>query len=119
VFANLFSNAVKYTSPINDSSGDPVKKMSYGWSIAENCFDTGKRCVRCYVFTTGPHFSDMEAEKIYDEGFRGENTGSAMGKGHGLSFVKHVIEMPSDKIFVGVTKFDGKDKLISLDIKIN
>ncbi len=97
VFANLFSNAVKYTSQVNDH-GKPVKKMSYGWTIAENCFGTGKRCVRCYVYTTGPHFSDMEAERIYDEGFRGENAGAATGMGHGLSFVKHVIEMHGGRV---------------------
>jgi hypothetical protein len=97
VFANLFSNAVKYTSQVCDA-GKTVKRMTYGWTIVENCFDIGKRCVRCYVYTTGPHFSDMEAANIYHEGFRGENTGTVTGKGHGLSFVKHIIEMHGGRV---------------------
>lgn len=33
--------------------------------------------------------------------------------------LKHVIELESGKIFLGTSKFDGKDKLLSLDIKLN
>ncbi len=33
--------------------------------------------------------------------------------------VKHVLEMDRDKIFVGISEYDGHDKLISLDININ
>lgn len=97
VFANLFSNAVKYTSLVYEH-GKPVKKMAYGWNIMENCTETGKRCMRCYVFTSGPHFSDIEAENIFQEGFRGENTGKISGTGHGLSFIKHVLEMHGGRV---------------------
>lgn len=33
--------------------------------------------------------------------------------------LKHILKMDKEKIFVGTSKFDGKDRLISLDIKIN
>lgn len=33
--------------------------------------------------------------------------------------LRHVLEMNYDEIFFGVSKWDGKDKLESLDIKIN
>lgn len=33
--------------------------------------------------------------------------------------LKHVLEMKETEIFVGASEFDGKDKLLSLDIKIN
>lgn len=33
--------------------------------------------------------------------------------------LKHVLEMPEGQIFVGTSEYDGKDKLLSLDIKLN
>ena len=33
--------------------------------------------------------------------------------------LKHVLEMEPGKIFLGTSEFDGTDKLLSLDIKIN
>jgi 8-oxo-dGTP diphosphatase len=33
--------------------------------------------------------------------------------------LKHVVKMRSDELFVGTSEFDGKDKLLSLDIKIH
>lgn len=33
--------------------------------------------------------------------------------------IKHVVEMSNDQMFFGVSEFDGKDKLVSFDIRIH
>ncbi len=93
VYANLFSNAAKYTREIIDHSGRPRKSIAYGREIVENYSGDGKRGIKFNVFSTGPPLSPEEAESIFDEGVRGRDVEKIPGTGHGLSFIKHVIEM--------------------------
>ena len=93
VYANFFSNAVKYTGEIIDKTGKPKKSMAYGREVIRNFFGLGLDGIKCNVFTTGKHLSMQEAEAAFTEGYRGEGDKALPGTGHGLAFVKQVIEM--------------------------
>lgn len=88
VYANLFSNAVKYTRRNHEGR----KYMSYGRDIIQNYFGPGKDGVRFNVFTTGPHILPADIPHIFDEGYRGTNVDGEVGTGRGLFFVRTVVE---------------------------
>ena len=56
-------------------------------------FGPGKPGVKFNVFTTGEHLSKVEAKTVFSEGVRGERGKSRPGTGHGLTFVKQVVEI--------------------------
>ena len=94
VYANLFSNAEKYCQEVEDEQGNKVKFMAYGRQYLPDFFGPGKDGIKFNVFTTGPHLSPEEAEHIFDEGFRAASSNkNTPGTGHGLHFVKKVIEV--------------------------
>ncbi len=93
VYANLFSNAGKYCSEVIDDNGKRQKFMSFGMEIIPDFFGKGKAGIKFNVFTTGPHIPPEEAKHLFDEGFRGRATMEKPGTGHGLHFVKKVIEV--------------------------
>ena len=98
VYANLFSNAVKYTEEITDDMGKPRKEIAYGREIIDDYFGPNQRGAKFNVFTTGNHLSSHEVKALYSEGFRGMNSYSKPGTGHGLSFIRHVIEMHGGRV---------------------
>ena len=93
VYANLFSNALKYTREVTDQNGQRVKFISFGREIIPNFFGPGRHGVKFNVFSTGPHISPQDVDKIFEEGWRGQNTENQPGSGRGLHFVKKVIEL--------------------------
>ncbi len=93
VYANLFSNALKYTREVTDETGKRVKFISLGREIIPDFFGPGRPGVKFNVFSTGPHLPPEEAQKIFEEGWRGTNTQGQPGSGRGLHFVKKVIEL--------------------------
>jgi signal transduction histidine kinase len=88
VYANLFSNAVKYARPNHEGR----KYMAYGREILKDYFGPGKDGVKFNVFTTGPHIPPADIPHIFDEGYRGSNVDNEVGTGRGLYFVRNVIE---------------------------
>jgi signal transduction histidine kinase len=98
VYANLFSNAVKYTEEIIDERGLSRKAMAYGREIIDDYFGPNQRGAKFNVFTTGHHLSSHEVAALYSDGFRGINSYSKPGTGHGLSFIKHVIELHGGRV---------------------
>ncbi|MBW2472056.1 MAG: HAMP domain-containing histidine kinase [Deltaproteobacteria bacterium] len=98
VYANLFSNAVKYTEEIIDEMGNPRKVVAYGREIIDDYFGPNQRGIKFNVFTTGYHLPQYEAKALFSEGFRGDNSNHKPGTGHGLSFIKHVIELHGGKV---------------------
>ncbi len=88
VYANLFSNAVKYTR----TNQVGRRYLSYGREILKDYFGTGKDGVKFNVFTTGPHIPLKDTPRIFDEGYRGSNIDGEVGTGRGLYFVRNVIE---------------------------
>jgi signal transduction histidine kinase len=93
VYANLFSNAEKYCQEVINEHGEPVKFMSYGQEIIQDFFGPGKPGIKFNVYTTGPHIPSEEVSRIFDEGFRGTGSENKQGVGHGLHFVKKVVEV--------------------------
>jgi signal transduction histidine kinase len=93
VYANLFSNALKYTQEVVTYTGEVKKYMSYGRELIPNFFGKGKDGIKYNVFSTGPHIPPGERDKIFEDEYRGSNTELKPGTGHGLSFLKNVIEI--------------------------
>jgi len=93
VYANFFSNAVKYAREVELPSGERSKSLTFGHEVLKDYFGPGKDGAKYNVFSTGPHLDPDERDRLFLEGFRGRNAGETSGMGHGLSFVKTVIEI--------------------------
>jgi len=98
VYANLFSNALKYTEQVIDHHGKPRKAMAYGREFLRNYFGDGKDGIKFNVFTTGKHLDAQLAAAIFTDGVRGENSRRLPGTGHGLSFIKQVVEIHGGEV---------------------
>lgn len=88
VYANLFSNAVKYTR----TNQQGRKYLSFGREQLKDFFGPGKDGIKFNVFTTGPHIPPEDVPRIFEEGYRGSNIEAEVGTGRGLYFVRNVIE---------------------------
>ncbi|MEM5786427.1 MAG: HAMP domain-containing sensor histidine kinase [Syntrophobacteraceae bacterium] len=97
VFDNFFSNALKYTEEVTDQFGHRIKLFSINRQILQGFFSGNKPGVRFNFFTTGKPLTVDQAARIFEEGFR---VGSApeAGSGHGLHFVKNVIEIHGGQV---------------------
>ncbi|WP_310600945.1 HAMP domain-containing sensor histidine kinase [Desulfobulbus sp.] len=93
VYANLFSNAAKYTKEVVDHRGQSRKAMAYGREIVDNFPVAGKKGVKFNVFTTGPGMTVEQGNRLFQEGMRGDDNPNIPGTGHGLSFIRLVVEM--------------------------
>jgi signal transduction histidine kinase len=98
VYANLFSNAVKYTEEVIDYRGRPRKAVSYGREIVPDRFGPGQPGIKFNVFSTGPHLTRDEAFFVFTDGGRAKNSRLQEGTGHGLAFIKHVIELHGGQV---------------------
>jgi len=92
VVANLLSNAAKYAEWV-DMSGKRVKKVKCTASLVETFFARGHHGVRFDVFSSGSPIDQEDAVHIFDEGFRVTQKQPVEGTGHGLRFVKNVVEV--------------------------
>jgi signal transduction histidine kinase len=92
VYANLFSNALKYTREV-EILGHQKKYIAYGHQIMKDFFGQGKDGVKYNVFSSGPHLAPEERQKLFEEAYRASNATNVPGTGHGLAFVKNVIEL--------------------------
>ncbi len=104
VYANLFSNAVKYAR----TSPGGRKYLSIGRRLLTDFFGPGKDGIRFNVFTSGPHIPEQDRERIFEEGYRGSNTEGEVGTGRGLFFVRNVIETHGGQVGYEPTG-DGND----------
>lgn len=93
VYANLFSNVLKYARPIDDADGRQRNFIAVGQEIIEDYFGSGQEGIKFNVFNTGPHIPPEERGLIFEEGYRGSQAGGTPGTGHGLSFVKRAVEI--------------------------
>ena len=98
VYTNLFSNAVKYTEEIIDHQGTPRKSVAYGSEEVENFPEPGRKGIKFNVFTTGTPLKEEETSVIFQEGVRAENAAGIQGSGHGLDFIRRVIEVHGGKV---------------------
>jgi signal transduction histidine kinase len=105
VYDNFFSNAVKYTETIEDEYGYKVKFLSYGKKVLKDYFGQGIDGVKFTVFTTGKSVGPEESDRVFDEGYRSAGSELEVGTGHGLHFVKHVIEIHGGEVGVEPQKY--------------
>ncbi|MDR3566893.1 MAG: HAMP domain-containing sensor histidine kinase [Syntrophobacteraceae bacterium] len=91
VFDNFFSNALKYAGQTREDGG-PARVFSLNRQIVRRAFAQDKPGVRFEFFTSGAPLSREECERVFDEGFRAGGNAEE-GKGHGLYFVKNVVEI--------------------------
>jgi signal transduction histidine kinase len=93
VYANLFSNATKYTGEVITRKGGKRKAIAYGREVVDDFPECGEQGVKFNVFSTGPHLDPEEAPLIFQEGVRGKGSKGIYGTGHGLAFIQHVVEL--------------------------
>lgn len=93
VYANLFSNTLKYTEEVTTHEGERKKYVSYGREVIKDFFGPGKDGIKYNVFNTGPHIPPGEREKIFEDEFRGSGAAEKPGTGHGLAFIKNAVEI--------------------------
>ncbi|MFZ2196708.1 MAG: ATP-binding protein [Thermodesulfovibrionales bacterium] len=93
VYANLFSNALKYTEEVITDTGEKKKYVSYGHEIIKDYFCPGKDGIKYNVFSTGPHILPEDRERIFEDEYRGSNVLNRPGTGHGLAFIKTAVEL--------------------------
>jgi signal transduction histidine kinase len=93
VYANLFSNALKYTRVARDVDGAEKKFIAYGQEIVKDYFGSGRDGIKFNVFSTGPHIPADEREHIFEDEYRGNQMGGEPGTGHGLSFIRRAVEI--------------------------
>ena len=93
VYANFFSNAIKYTETATLPDGREGKFMSYGWQILKDHFGEGKPGIKLWVTTTGPTLDLTNSMEVFKPGFRADNVAKESGTGRGLYFVRQVVEL--------------------------
>jgi signal transduction histidine kinase len=92
VYANLFSNALKYTREVL-ILGEWKKYIAYGYETVKDFFGPGRDGVKYNVFSSGPQLDPHERSKLFEEAYRASNAAAVPGTGHGLAFVRNVIEL--------------------------
>src|SRR4030042_4449571 len=105
VYANFFSNAVKYTEEVLTQTGETKKYIAYGREVIKDYFGAGKDGLKYNVFSTGPHINPEEREKIFEDEYRGSNVLNRPGTGHGLSFIKNAVEIHGGTVGYEATQY--------------
>lgn len=102
VYANLFSNVVKYAETVIDHMGGLRKAVAYGRMILPGYFGPDKDGIKLNVFSTGQPLPSDEVTLLFQDGFMGTNrptvhqsrhAGFDQSRGHGLAFIKYVVEL--------------------------
>ncbi|MDY6952887.1 MAG: HAMP domain-containing sensor histidine kinase [Thermodesulfobacteriota bacterium] len=93
VVANLLSNVEKYAESVKDPSGKVVKAVNCTTSLIKDSFGQGQHGVSLHVYSSGPPLDQENASHVFEEGFRVTERESVGGTGHGLHFVKNVVEV--------------------------
>ncbi|MDR1359845.1 MAG: HAMP domain-containing histidine kinase, partial [Deltaproteobacteria bacterium] len=86
--ANLLSNASKYARPYGKDSS-PRTRCAV--SLVPGAFPDSQPGVRVAVISTGPPLSQEDESRLFQDSFRAANSAEEIGTGHGLSFVREII----------------------------
>ncbi len=105
VYANLFSNALKYTQEVVTDSGERKRYISYGREVIKDCFGPGNDGIKYNVFSTGPHIPPEERDKIFEDEYRGSTSSGKPGTGHGLAFIKNAVEIHGGVVGYEATRY--------------
>ncbi len=93
VYANFFSNAIKYTEPATLPDGREGKFVSYGWQILKDHFGPNAPGIKLWVSSTGEKLDLHDPLDIFKPGFRADNVARESGTGRGLYFARQVVEL--------------------------
>ena len=105
VYANFFSNALKYTQEITMDTGEKKKYIAYGRELCRDCFGPGNDGIKYNVFSTGIHVPFEEQKNIFEEGYRASNSSGKPGTGHGLTFIRNAVEIHGGFIGYEATQY--------------
>ncbi len=97
-FANLLANAVKYTVPMPGASGQNEKLVQYGWEFAPAAFGPEQSGVMLFVSTTGHEIPRRDWPHLFEADFRCSGAEEVEGSGHGLFFVKQIVELHKGRV---------------------
>ena len=98
VFANLLANAVKYTVTMPEASGRSEKLVQYGWESIPEAFGPGQPGIKLFVSTTGHEIPSQDRLRLFDADFRCNDAENVEGSGHGLFFVKQIVELHNGRV---------------------
>ncbi len=98
VFANLLSNAVKYAAKVSAPDRQIGKALLYGWESQPAAFGPDGPGVHLFVSTTGLEIPQTDAQRLFDPDFRAEAANTIEGSGHGLFFVKQIVELHKGRV---------------------
>ncbi len=104
-FANLLSNAVKYTKAVPTPWGTSSKTLHYGWKSVANAFGLGRPGIKLFISTTGVPIPAQDANHLFEPDFRSHAPGTAEGSGHGLYFIKQIVELHKGKVGYDFARF--------------
>ncbi|QJB55872.1 HAMP domain-containing sensor histidine kinase [Pseudodesulfovibrio sp. zrk46] len=93
VYANYFSNALKYTEEATLPDGRTGRFVSYGWQVLKDHFGPDKPGIKMWVVSTGRPLDLENPMDVFKPGFRADNVAKESGSGRGLYFVRQVVEL--------------------------
>ena len=92
------SNALKYTEETSVDGSGKERHVSYGWKVVDDFFGPDKPGIRLWIASTGNPLDLKEPLEVFKPGFRAKNVASRPGTGHGLYFVRQVVELHGGKV---------------------
>jgi len=98
VYANYFSNVLKYTEEVTLPDGRVGKFMSYGWQVLKDYFGTDHPGIKMWVTSTGRPLDLANPMEVFKPGFRADNVDRESGTGRGLYFVRQVVELHGGQV---------------------
>jgi signal transduction histidine kinase len=104
VYSNLYSNTLKYTEEVDTPYGRK-KYISYGYNVVRDYFGEGRDGLKYNVFSTGGHIEPDDRPRLFDDRFRGKNSVKKAGTGHGLSFIRSVVDIHGGVVGYEPTEF--------------
>jgi signal transduction histidine kinase len=93
VYANLFSNALKYTEEADLPDGRSGKYVSYGWQVLKDYFGQSSPGIKLWVTSSGNPLKLKNPMDVFRPGFRADNVARESGTGRGLYFCRQVVEL--------------------------
>ena len=93
VFANLLSNALKYSEPAIDEHGNPRQYISYRAELVAMESSEPRDGLKVSLFNTGRPISPKDALLIFKDGYKIAGQQDKGGSGHGLHFVNNIVQL--------------------------